>query len=518
MSSPAKQTACIDDLPPEMISKLFEYLPPKDLAACSMVNKLWHSIYAAFKLHRLAVVVDYTRGLGLIPSPSLNRPIPEAERCGPAMFFRLVEKPLLSNLKHLTLYGDDIEFDLNKLNRFRRLVHLEINIPLDGKVHLNLPRLRVLAFPEWKETCHLSIDCPELSTLLYRSEDVKRLNVKHPETIRKLETNMVDPKWLAPFKCVECLVTRNFRAISRATLLSLPALRELHYNENIEMLVRYSLGNEVGKIDRMKRTLGEFLGEAKKLRGRDFRFAFAGLQLTNVNVDQIDFGAQVDELGEIRREWVSNEYVHMKNYHLIEPGALHFVQRVDYTRLLSCVTGEFPRCFSQKFTGIDWLQVNGVIEDAAHLLWFLKSLRFLRGLVLVDSVFSQEFYDQLPAVAHSLICLNLEGDWKNELHLKFDFVSKFPHLAQLIIHQALSLESLASVLRSSAKLEDPFFGVLQKENRRLWVYKKRGSTVWTITEPGSKPRSKPFESENPGEIVSFLAGFRAALKTGQSSD
>ena len=54
-----------------------------------------------------------------------------------------------------------------------------------------------------------SIDCPELNVLVYReTTNASLLKVKHPETIRKLETSMFGPK-LAPFKNVECLVTRS---------------------------------------------------------------------------------------------------------------------------------------------------------------------------------------------------------------------------------------------------------------------------------------------------------------------
>ena len=64
--------------------------------------------------------------------------------------------------------------------------------------------------------------------LVYReSQDANLLQVNQPETIRKLETNMVGAK-LAPFKNVECLVTRQFEAIRKATLQSLPKLKELH--------------------------------------------------------------------------------------------------------------------------------------------------------------------------------------------------------------------------------------------------------------------------------------------------
>ena len=500
MSPPTKPTTCIDDLPPEMIRAVFEHLHPKDLAACSMVNRRWHAIYANFKLHRL-VVIDFDPVREVRKWYNSNQPILEAERCDPAMALRLAEQPLLSDFKHLVLCGS-FEYDLNMLNRFQQLVHLEIGIDLVGKVHLKLPRLRVLAFHRENMNCALSIGCPELSTLSYYARYTDLLDVKQPETIKSLETNLVDPECLDQFESVECLVTNQFRAINQATLLSLPKLRELRYIRDIDGLVLL-FHNEVGTIDRVKRTVGEFMDEAKKLRGNDFRFTFSGFQLTNVNVDLIDFGVHVDINDS---EWVCNEYVYLKNYHLIEPGALSFVLRIDYTSLLRNAAGEFPSCFSQKFTGIVEVQVHGAVADADHLLWFLKSLKFLRVLGFTgDAKLSQEFYNRLPAAARSLVSLRLEGSPK-ELHLNFDFILEFPRMPNLVIQPPLSLKSFVSLIRSSAKLVNPSFQVLPKEYARLWIQRKKGSTVWKITD---FRRELVFESENADEIINFVEEYSA---------
>ena len=292
-----------------MISELFKHLPPKDLVVCSLVNKLWHSIYATFKLHSL-VVTDYHPDHDLKWYDS-NQLVQQAERCLPAMFYRLVGKPLLSHLKHLTIYVDEPKFDLNKLNRFRQLVYLEFySFPLNQKrIHLNLPKLKVLRFHSWSDRRSLLIDCPELRTLTY-PEDYKYypnlLEVKRPETIRRLETDMFGTQ-LARFKGVECLVIREFKSISKATLLSAPKLKELRYNRCIKgFFFRYDYDEDI-TVDQLKRTLSEFVDEAKRLRGSDFRFTFSGFELTNVDVEQIDFGVQVDE--ETGREYVRNEYV-----------------------------------------------------------------------------------------------------------------------------------------------------------------------------------------------------------------
>ena len=448
MSPTTTSTTSIEDLPPEMISELFGYLPPKDLVACSQVNKRWYSIYAAFKLQSLVTIdsEDFFRWY------HSNQPIQEAEQCRRWMFVRLAKKPLLSNLKHLALCDSEFEFDFNDLNRFEQLVHLEMaTFPsICGKIHLNLPRLKVLAIHYWDRQCPLTIDAPELSTLLYGYEDAEPLKVKHPETIRMLETN-IDSGELGVFKGVKCLVTEEFEKISKTILLTLPKLRELRYDQDIEEVFAKECLHGAGTVNRVRKMLSQFMDGAKKLRDNDFRFRFAGLQLNNEkDVNKID--VQVHKrFGE---EYVHNEYVYMKNYHLIESDALHFVHRVNYTSLLSHVTGEFPRCFSQKFTGIERVEATAEVQDPDHFLWFLRSLRFLRKLELAWTKLGQEFYDQLPASAPYLASLVLgEGHCKKGLQVNFDFFSRLSRLSELTIGPAIWSKSLPSLTRSLSRLK-----------------------------------------------------------------
>ena len=498
-------SASIEDLPPEIISMLFKYLPPMDLAACSMVNRRWYSIYATFKLHRLAAIGNVPFELG--NWSYLDRRIEATERCHPAIL-RCSTKKLLSNLEHLLVFGSWSEFNPNWLNRFSQLVHLELYIDdfdnakwkMNWDINLKLPKLKVLAFHCFNPG-NLLIDSPLLNTLAYTGEDASQLDVKHPETIRKLATNMTGPK-LAPFKDVECLITKEFKAIEMPTLLWLPRLKEIRCTLNIE--------NLIGKwpritVDFVKERLNEFMDEAKRLRGSDFRFNFAGFQLANVDIDEIDFGAEVDRYG---RERVCKENVYMKNYHLIESDALKFVRIVNYTCLLKHATEEFPSCFFQKFTGIEEVEVHGLVKDPDHLLWFLKSLKFLKRLWLENAVLSQEFYDQLPTAASWLTRLEFRGDWRNKVHLNFDFITEFSctSLSSLDLQQALSLESTISLVRSSADLKKLFLTVCLKENYSLYAVKKRGASSWKIF----KRTETLFETENPEEIVDFLEGLRAS--------
>ena len=88
-----------------------------------------------------------------------------------------------------------------------------------------------------------------------------------------------------------------------------------------------------------------------------------------MSLDEIDFGVQ-----EERRASVSSEYGYLKNHQLIEPDALHFIRELDYSRLMSNVTGELLACFFQKFAGVEEICTEAAVEDVRHFRWFLKSV------------------------------------------------------------------------------------------------------------------------------------------------
>ena len=211
---------------------------------------------------------------------------------------------------------------------------------------------------------------------------------------------------------------------------------------------------------------------------------------------------------EERYERVWSGYIYLKNYHLIEPGALYYVRNAYYISLLE-VTGVIPSCFSQKFTGIEFVEVNDLVKDPDHLLSFLKSLRFLRILVLdlQTTELGQGFYDQLPAAARSLVSLELEArepenEPENELQLNFDFIDKLSSLFNLNIKQSLSFESAISLVRWLGRLEEGRFSVQSREVSGL-ILKQRGYK-WNFY----KWCGKRTEFGNPEEIVNFFNGLQ----------
>ena len=496
-----------------MICELFKYLSLKDLLDCSRVNKRWRSIYAGFKVHTL-VVPDYDDESDEIGKwIYFDRQFKEFELCPPELFSKLGDQPLLSNLKHLGLFRSSGQFALDRLQSFTKLVHLEINTYYcEGA--LNHPELGVLVFHH-PISRSLSIDCPKLRVLVYELYgNSNLLDVKHPETIRELRTNLVGPD-LALFKNVEFLVPSRFEVISKSTLLALPMLKKLHYDES-----PFCRFQESREFDRMKQTLRAFLDDVRALRRSSFQFRFAGFQLTEALVlDQIDFGMQVAGTENCLRK----EYVYLKNYHLIEPDALRFIRSVDYGRLMINAVGEFPACFAQKFSGIESVCSGAMaVQDARHFRWFLKSLRSLRDLDLVRSELGQEFYDQLPTFAPSLAILGIKAHDPTGRLFNFKFLYELPFLFRLSLSDHLTYDESISSVCLFDRLEEAEidFDVAFNPSRNAYVWKRKYGSLWCVVD--NQYERFLLENGDLDQLIECLEEFHDEIsdshESGQTSD
>lgn len=505
----------IDNLPVEMIYELFKYLQLKDLFACSLVNKYLREVYASFRLFRLAASDDSRFGWWHYPS----RRVKEIEKCQLKLFGRLAEQPLLCNLKHLALSSQKkLAFDLNQ---FHKLVHLEIGGRLgEMKLSLTLPELRILAIHQ--ADFPLSIDCPELSVLIYEGRaDGSLLEVKHPETIRRLETYLFDPK-LSRFKNVEYLALRSLSELSqlpefeetgKAILPSLPRLRELHFKTTLSKLWfgPINLGN---LLDRFKEALKEFLEEAERLKGSDFKFTLGGFLMTQTTLEEFDFGQLVQNGKQVA---LPDEYIIIKNWPFVD-GIFDFITHLDYDPFIFQIPKESLSEFVQKFPRMCSVKAN-MVRDESHLLEFLRLSNSLIILNLESPDLDQEFYDQLPTAAPLLIKLNLgpedgrdQSAELEELELNFDFVGKLPRLLEYSIRQLVPFWSLDSLIRGSSRLTrlekaTIYFRSINPMSPRKIFHISKSSKVWKISERGPWARTLA-ETQNTDEILNYLQALK----------
>ena len=495
----------INDLPAEMVCEVFRHLHPSDLAACSMVNKRWYWIYAGFKVDRLVVSDSFyfiSRQWAFSEMETEGKQL-----CSPKAFSFLVDQsgPLISNLKSLALFENETDsfdksefkIDLNKLNsgHFNQLEYLEINNYLDlEELNLKFSKLKVLVLSRFNDICHISIDCPHLSVFLYAGETVEEnlLDMKHPETVRKLVTSLAGPK-LAQFKNVESLRTAILRAFRKETFLLLPKLTEFHYFLGFENSFD-QLDNRIGSLDWIKRALKEFMKDVRGLRGLNFKFRFWAFQMTSEKLDQIDFGMQVRG----GTEKVCDEYILLKNYRLIDwPDSIGCL----YYNYLMSVGEEIPNSFFKKFAKINIVIAVGVVRDEEHFLWFLKSLKCLKRLRLKNVKLSQEFYDQLPLFGHSLVLLSIKS---SDLHLSFDFISKLsllPKLTKLDLEGVFSFDWLISLAKNFSNFSEGFNICFDLLKKIILICKIRGPTLYKLCDDNHKVFYKTYDADG---IVSTL--------------
>ena len=451
-------------------------------------------------------------------------------------FAHLVDQPLVSNLKHLALCDESPEFDLNKLNQFDQLTHLEIDRCLgEQPVNLHLPELRVLAIHRFNEHCRLSIDCPELEVLLYRGEpeDENLLDVKHPETIRKLETDMVGAK-LDQFENVKCLVTKTLFSIHQNTLQSLPNLKELRCNASIMGLERelrkYRQHYRTGYCEEIQLLLRQFLDALEKLRRSDLQFIVSGFQMDIEKLeDDIEFWWP-KKLGLMR---FSEEYFFIRNHNLIDEP-MDFIKKLNYTLLMENQAGMARKSFYRKFTGVKEVHSGPwTVEYPSHFLSLLKSLGSLIILDLRQSGLGPDFYEQLPTAVPQLVQLVLQecpeecgvfNGWKMEdeypgiekckkldcmLEMNFDFIDQLPHLSRVYVHQNLTLLSMCSLLRWADRLEEIEFCFSVKAERFL-VKKTAGSEEFEVFKTSLINEQRRLKTKNPVEVVEFFESLQNA--------
>ena len=175
-------------------------------------------------------------------------------------------------------------------------------------------------------------------------------------------------------------MTDTLQAISKATLLHLPKLKELHYQKCfLPTFMKFGYSDfRISSLETIKRTLSEFMDAVRMFGTSEFKFTFAGFQLTSkAKVDGFHFGVQLNETCLC----VDDEYAHMKNYHLIDPDAMNFLDAIDYTLLVSYANEEIPSCFAKKFTGLEKVYVTGPRRKASSLL--LKVTRLFENLIFV---------------------------------------------------------------------------------------------------------------------------------------
>lgn len=446
----------IGGLPPEMILQIFRHLQLNDLVRIKRVCSLWNELIGTMKIERLFVSLNLDAKERWYYS---SRPCRTVEFCHPRLFIAQCKKPILSNLKYLKFntdiaiwnIGSSVDFDLNEVNTFSGLVQLEMAFSC-GNLNLNLPNLEVLSLDPGNYLYEIHLNCRRLRVLSYgEAYDKDLLRVEHPDSVRVLESQMYGAR-LARFRHLECLRRTSFQFgfLDVTTMLKLKKLKAFHYDHSIDAFVN-------NDFDKIKRILKNFM-QQKRMAGRSaLKFYFAGLQLIDEKLDDIDFCLETRN----GRDFIAAERLYTKHYDRLQ-DELEFVQEVNYSRLFRLVDG-LPADYFRRFCNLRMVTAECPLNEQ-HLLDFLKRVNWLRWLTLYGLA-SQAFFDSLPhffSLSHFYLYAQtdkqIDRDTEHnrpenqEIELDFSFLGKFEKLNRFEIERSLSLESARTLISAFQSL------------------------------------------------------------------
>ena len=381
----------IDQLPDLCLRRIFSFLNFRDLNRCRAVCRLLKLYADQTEVTKLVVNTDRENGIWYLT----NRPIefegsisweafstlnsPQSERPGEFQRFKLLQQVRFLNIwpPHRPKYYVEI-MSTDFLNKFKQLVHLEINnvnwVTIQFIGHpkkLSLPNLRVL------NLTHLILHPPVLNTpnlevLLY--EQIEKLEIEYPETIKKLESYSPSASVMAKFKNVEVFTCIHSMEIDPAILSNWKHLKEL----NIPSIS--SLGKS--KYQVLKSSMGHILSQRTILGKEQLKIYWRDVLL--LDISQLE---PYDSVMEIHRY----QLIHWK---LLRAGSYLNVTCVNYNDLI----GQIDRLsddFFEKFPSINTVNVTGVV-DRDQLEWFLKKTTNLCKLTLTNTSLDQQFLKNLP--------------------------------------------------------------------------------------------------------------------------
>ena len=479
-------------LPPELFCEIFNLLNLEQLIKCNLVNKYWHSIVNdLIKVKRLVVGRHYSRKWYFTKEFIKE----EIECCHLNLFLTQYKRSFLANLNYLCFDPRLSNFDLNIVNLFTRLVHFELNIltlKRNAIIKLNLPNLQVFSFYANRD-CNLTIDCPKLKVLRYKSYDVyDNLDIKHLDSIIHLETKLYDEK-LKGLKNIEYLRIQNYQKIDENILSNLSNLKEFHFDLSIDGLF-LDLFRISTVFDHVKDCLRRFMNRKRSLRMYSLKVFFLGIQLVD-NEDEINFDGLQQRISEDRVE-LNLEKFCMDNYNRFKYN-LKFICRVDYNNLMA-VANEIPTDYFKKFYNLQAVTSIGRIINQEHFLEFLKSVKNLNELMLEYPNLNQSIYDRLPESC-SLKSLKL----KEGHQLNFDFTTKFKELKMLFLNQNVSLEVVKSLIGPSSlvtKLNYKLGYVFNFNKIKFQIWKDKGNGIFKLV----KIHNLIKENASSNEIINYF--------------
>lgn len=388
-----------------------------------------------------------------------------------SQFIGLLKLTIYLNFDTVYLLGHFKPVDLNDLNCFQDLVHLEVRGSELGNGELNLRNLEIFFFSSFENPV-FKLNCPRLKALgLACVTGPKLLTPETSNSIRHFTLRMrfngtsellsfyAKLKNLSSIALLDDQDLNTFLLAVLERRLCLPSLKEIH----LKKMTRFSdlMFSNLAKLKSRYETrhievlingkatasdeLTEIFNLLKSIPGKPAVF-YDSQQL-------LAFGAPA---GNLLRHFIENPTLHC-----LLPGVFKL-------RLLSNEDVISGRQLIENFRNLRRLEIGKGIElDANFFECILKTCRKTSVFQLECARLKQRQLNQMPNYLRKLAELQFVDDILPE-HLDFGFVAKFKNLRALEIGFNIEKETM-SFLFENLKYE-PIFCLRLCGKQRIWIF------------------------------------------------
>lgn len=435
----------LNNLPPELLIQIFQYLPIKNRLHLKTVSKKFNHLLSLLKPESLTILAENEFELNYFFS---TKPIKSNEVVVNRNEDLLLSAKLNSifiNLKKLTtyFYSDTLIQLSHFYNQFDKLEKLTIyhRCRVENKIVLNLDHLRTLKII-LDFGSDFELNTPRLTKL--ECEDLDNFKFNYPNTIKILKVEFFDNSFninFEKFTNLELLVisSEEWTLITNNLIRKLPSLKELHFASHTYV------NNEVLDL-----SFDHRLFKNLKL----FQFGFnvsSDVEITNENFPDCKSSEVTKFL--------------IKNFEKTA-NKVHFrFEKLDYNEIINNGKHLIEKKFYEKFSGFLNLKISGQVEDENQLLDFLKKVK-PEGLKFKDALLSRSFFDQLSYQCSFIRELKFKGSNGKILDFSkdFQFVYRLENLSTILFLGKIHLNYVIELYEKCENLSEVSF-IIDKMNQ-----------------------------------------------------
>lgn len=463
----------MNNLKDDLISKIFSYIDIQELLKIRRVNKLWNRLIFELNFEEL-VIIDGEREYENYEFYNfrpirLDRVVSTCNQ-GSWKFFKTetTARQIFINLRFLKI-NFLIERDLEKINLFNQLVHLEIDhceelsYVRKNVRTLYLPELKIFKFNNWylddnkkldsfsngkigclnsffgcfndddkveeqaKSICRLIIESKSLKIL--KCKDINQIRLANPLNLVHLESVKFKDN-VKEFTNLEILKYEDLEIDTFILPLNLPhKLKEIHFHVFAVLLK---------DINRLKEIFESISAQKKIIKEKNagLKFYFQGVEmLDDKEFDYYGFGDKND---------LDNIFYYRlikKNYDILADRLpmYYYIHYEKFEHVFHPLTDDLNR----KLINIQYVLIDRINENADQLIRFLKSCPILSMLRIFYTDFQPEFFEELNNYhlkEFALECMVYD--------LNFDFILKFSLLKEFRTYEHVSIDVIIKALLS----------------------------------------------------------------------